>query len=120
MGGQGDSDSVSTQVRAAGLAEELEEQAERTRGRVEALEQARRQGTLGLIEPLRVEPARGWRFNEPWFFIEGLLWAVIAWKVLGPTTARRWWMPAPLPAVGAATLVGLLSAFGMIGRVVIG
>ena len=54
------------QVRDEGLAEELEEQAERTRGRVEALEQARRQGTLGLIEPLRVERARGWRGQRLW------------------------------------------------------
>jgi hypothetical protein len=65
-GGQGDSDPVSMQVGDEGLAEELEEQAERTRGRVEALEQARRQGTLGLIEPLSVESAPGWRGQRLW------------------------------------------------------
>jgi hypothetical protein len=59
-------------------------------------------------------------FNEPWFFIEGLLWAVIAWRVLGRTRARRWWGVSTAGGVVAATLFGLLSAFGLIGRLVIG
>jgi hypothetical protein len=48
------------------LEEEIEEQAERTRGREEELEEARRAGTLGLIEPVRSDPAPGWRGEELW------------------------------------------------------
>ena len=49
-----------------GLEEELEEQAERTRGREEELERAREDGTLGLIEPLRASPASGWVGQKLW------------------------------------------------------
>ena len=42
------------------LAEETEKRNERTRTRLEALEQARRQGTLGIIEPVRRRRAPGW------------------------------------------------------------
>jgi hypothetical protein len=49
-----------------GLEEELEEQGERGRGRQEALDQARREGTLGLIEPLRSQPAPGWVGERVW------------------------------------------------------
>jgi hypothetical protein len=48
------------------LEEEIEEQTERTRGREEELEKARRAGTLGLIEPVRSDPAPGWRGEELW------------------------------------------------------
>jgi hypothetical protein len=43
-----------------GLAEELEEQAEKTEQRLEALEEARAQGILGVIERIRRDPAPGW------------------------------------------------------------
>ncbi len=49
-----------------GLAGEFAEGAEQTRGREEELEQARQQGTLGLIEPLAVKAARGWRGERLW------------------------------------------------------
>jgi hypothetical protein len=49
-----------------GLAGELAEQEEQARGREEALEQAREQGTLGLIEPLRANPAPGWVGERLW------------------------------------------------------
>jgi hypothetical protein len=58
--------------------------------------------------------------NETWFLIEGLLWGALASIVLGPTTARRWWLASVTVAVGGATVVGLLSAFGILGRVVVG
>jgi len=45
---------------------ELEEQGESGRGRLEALEQARRGGTLGLIAPLQVDPAPGWVGERLW------------------------------------------------------
>ncbi len=59
-------------------------------------------------------------FNETWFFVEGGLWFALGWTVLGPTSARRGWVASALAAIGLATLVGLLSAFGLIGRAVIG
>jgi hypothetical protein len=43
-----------------GLEEELEEQGERTQERLEALEAARRAGTLGVIERIQRTPAPGW------------------------------------------------------------
>jgi hypothetical protein len=43
-----------------GFAEELQEQAEKTRERLEALEAARRAGTLGVIERVVNAPAPGW------------------------------------------------------------
>lgn len=55
-------------------------------------------------------------FNETWFFTEGVLWAVLAWVVLGRTRDGRRWTVSALAAVAVATCVGLLSAFGVIGR----
>jgi len=43
-----------------GLIEEAEEQAEKTELRLEALEQAREAGTLGVTERIRSAPAPGW------------------------------------------------------------
>lgn len=60
-------------------------------------------------------------FNEPWFLGEGLLWAAIAWAgALRVSPRRRWWVVSALAASAAATAVGLLSAFGVIGRVIVG
>ncbi len=47
--------------RMRGEVEELEEQAERTEGRLEALAEAEAAGALGRIGPLRRSPAPGWR-----------------------------------------------------------
>ena len=59
-------------------------------------------------------------FNETWFIVEGLLWAAIAWTVLGGSKTRRWWTGTAVVAVAALTVAGLLSAFGIIGRLVVG
>ena len=59
-------------------------------------------------------------FNETWFIGEGLLWAGIAWTAIGPAPLRRWWMVSAAVAVLGLTAIGLLSAFGAIGKVVIG
>ncbi len=59
-------------------------------------------------------------FNEPWFLVQGLLWGGIAWSVLGQTGARRWWTASAAAASALAALVGVLTAFGGIGRVLIG
>jgi hypothetical protein len=59
--------------------------------------------------------------NEPWFLIEGLLWAWVAWSGdLRESPRRRWWIGSAIAATIASTIVGLLSAFGAIGRVIIG
>jgi hypothetical protein len=60
-------------------------------------------------------------FNEPWFLIEGLLWAAVAWAGgLRESSRRRWWIGSAAVATFAATVIGLLSAFGVIGRMIIG
>ena len=60
-------------------------------------------------------------FNEPWFLIEGLLWAAIAWTgALRESPRRRWWVGSAVVAIIASTTVGVLSAFGIIGRVIVG
>lgn len=60
-------------------------------------------------------------FNEPWFLIEGLLWAMIAWGgALRGAPRRWWWVGSALASTAVLTVVGILSAFGVIGRVVVG
>ncbi len=58
--------------------------------------------------------------NEPWFFVQGMLWGAIGWRGLGSATARRRFIISALAAVGVLTLVGILSAIGVIGRFVVG
>lgn len=58
-------------------------------------------------------------FNETWFLAEGLLWAVLALLVLGPSPARRWWSGTAIAATAALTATGLLSTLHVIGRIVI-
>jgi hypothetical protein len=60
-------------------------------------------------------------FNEPWFLIEGLLWGAIAWSAgLSRAPHRRSWVVSALIAILALTCVGLLSATGVIGKVIVG
>ena len=60
-------------------------------------------------------------FNEPWFLLEGLLWVAIAWGgALSCSPARWWWIGSATAAVVALTVVGILSAFGVIGQMIIG
>lgn len=56
--------------------------------------------------------------NEPWFLIEGLLFAAIGWRNV-PKGAHRKWMYILLGAVGVSTIIGILVAVGAIGRTVI-
>jgi hypothetical protein len=58
-------------------------------------------------------------FNETWFLAEGILWGVLAWTVLGRSRGGRRWYASALVAVAGLTCVGLLSAFGVIGRVIV-
>ena len=60
-------------------------------------------------------------FNEPWFLMEGLLWMLIAWAGgLRDSPVQRWWFGSAIAATIVATAIGLLSAFGVIGGVIIG
>jgi len=60
-------------------------------------------------------------FNEPWFFVEGVLWAAVAWAgALHASRRRRWWVGGALVATSVATTVGVLTAFGVIDRVIVG
>ncbi len=59
-------------------------------------------------------------FNEPWFMLEGLGFAALAWIVLGPGPVRRKWIGSAVAATAALTALGLLSATGVIGRTIVG
>lgn len=61
-------------------------------------------------------------FNEPWFLVEGLLWAAIAWSgaLHGAPRWRRWWIVGVLITTAASTAVGILSGFGVVGAWIIG
>ena len=92
------------------------------------------QRVLSLAGLLRIEyPAGVWAsidhraadlqdlfFNEPWFLLEGLGFAALAWIVMGPGRRRRWWVGSAIAAILVLTVIGLLSATGVIGKVIIG
>ena len=60
-------------------------------------------------------------FNEPWFLIEGLLWAAMAWGgALRESRRRWWWIGTAAAATAAWTVIGLLRAFGVLDKVIIG
>ena len=52
-------------------------------------------------------------FNEPWFFVEGCLWALFALLALRPASRRRWRRSAVV-ACALATAVGLSSGLGVV------
>jgi hypothetical protein len=52
-------------------------------------------------------------FNEPWFFVEGCLWALFALTALQPSARRRWRHSAAVACVLAAA-VGVSSGLGVI------
>jgi hypothetical protein len=52
-------------------------------------------------------------FNEPWFFIEGCLWALFGLTPLQPSSQRLWRRSAVVACVLAAA-VGVLSGLGII------
>jgi hypothetical protein len=58
-------------------------------------------------------------FNEPWFMLEGLGFAALAWSALGPGTVRRAWIGSAVVATGILTAMGLLAAMGVIGRMIV-
>lgn len=58
-------------------------------------------------------------FNETWFLVEGILWAVLAAVVLGRSRGGRRWKASAVGAVLALTTLGLLSAFGVVGTMIV-
>ena len=52
--------------------------------------------------------------NEPWFFIEGLLWAALGVAIVRPSARRIWLLTAVIACV-LLTVVGVLSGLGIIG-----
>ena len=83
-------------------------------------------GVLQLDYPLfttvnrRVADLHDLLFNETWFLVEGVLWGVLGWMNLRPSSARRWWLGTAVAAVLVLTCIGLLSGFGLIGKFIIG
>jgi hypothetical protein len=59
-------------------------------------------------------------FNEPWFLLEGLGFGAIGWIALGPGSRRRWSVGSSSAATSVLTVIGMLSATGVIGKVIIG
>jgi hypothetical protein len=58
--------------------------------------------------------------NEPWFFVEGVLWGALCWRELKSATHRRSFLLSALVAIVVLTVIGILSAIGVIGRFIIG
>jgi len=52
--------------------------------------------------------------NEPWFFIEGLLWAALGITLVQPSRRRGWMLTAAIACL-LLTVVGVLSGLGVIG-----
>jgi hypothetical protein len=84
-------------------------------------------GALSISYPFwssidrRVADLQALFFNEPWFLVEGLLWVGIAWAGgLRASPQRKWWFVTAIAATAGTTATGLLSAFGVIGKVIIG
>lgn len=53
-------------------------------------------------------------FNEPWFFVEGVLWAALGMACVR-TPRRRAWLVSVVAASLVLTGVGILSGLGVIG-----
>jgi hypothetical protein len=58
--------------------------------------------------------------NEPWFLVEGLVYGLLGWVALNTDRQRRRWIGSAVAAIMALSAVGLLSATGVIGKVIIG
>lgn len=58
-------------------------------------------------------------FNEPWFLVEGLLWAALGVAAIRAST-RRVWMISAVATCAILTIVGVLSGIGTIGTFRVG
>ena len=68
----------------------------------------------------RVADLQDLYLNEPWFLLEGLAFGALGWLNVRGGRGRRWWVGSVAVAALVALAVGLLSAAGLIGRVVVG
>jgi hypothetical protein len=59
-------------------------------------------------------------FNETWFLTEGTLGGILGLIGLGRSPGRRWWIGTACAAIAVLTVIGLLSAFGVFGKLIIG
>ena len=57
--------------------------------------------------------------NEPWFFIEGLLWAALGVALVRPSRRRMWTLTVAIACL-LLTVVGVLSGLGIIGSFHVG
>ena len=57
--------------------------------------------------------------NEPWFFIEGLLWTALGIAIVQPSRRRAWISSAVIACV-MLSIVGVLSGLGVIGAFRVG
>ena len=57
--------------------------------------------------------------NEPWFFIEGLLWAALGVAIVRPSRRRAWLLTAAIACL-LLTVVGVASGLGVIGSFHVG
>jgi hypothetical protein len=57
--------------------------------------------------------------NEPWFFIEGLLWTALGVAIVRPSRRRVWMLTAAVACL-LLTVVGVLSGLGVIGSFHVG
>jgi hypothetical protein len=44
----------------------------------------------------------------------------VGWIVLGSGRHRRWWVGSAITAISVLTVIGMLSAIGVIGKMIIG
>jgi hypothetical protein len=57
--------------------------------------------------------------NEPWFFVEGLLWAALGVAIVRPARRRTWMVTAAIACL-LLSVVGVLSGLGIIGSFHVG
>jgi len=82
--------------------------------------------SLTRVHPTQL-PASVWRWfdrrtadlqdlllNEPWFLVEGLLWAALGVAIVQPSR-RRQWLGTAIIACLLLTVIGVLSGLGVIG-----
>jgi hypothetical protein len=87
--------------------------------------------SLGGVHPMHVPPGlwlsidrrkadlQDLLFNEPWFFVEGCLWAVFALGAVHPSS-RRLWRSSAVVACMLAAAVGVSSGLGAIPAFITG
>jgi hypothetical protein len=58
-------------------------------------------------------------FNEPWFLVEGLAFGALGWIALGPGPLRRRLVTSAVAVIAALTLLGMLTVFGVSGKMIV-